>query len=199
MDCQDSLCVARVALVPYSLRLVTGSVPVEVLKKKSPTCDLGHRPERKGLAFSVHWHEILLQNRHDDAPLSLGSRVFAAVCGDAVPESGEVFDVLRSGMPDDDGNEEGPRSISDRVRHFDEMRLPGISGRACFGCDCASDARIERCDACGQPACRFCVHRGDSRGRKLYPARPGVVQTLPVRPLHLPNLIFASGRILQHA
>ena len=190
---------ARVALVPYSLRLVTGSVPVEVLKKKSPTCDLGHRPERKGLAFSVHWHEILLQGRHDDAPRSLGSRAFAAVCGDAVPGPGEVFDVLRGGMPDDDGNEEGQCSISDRVRHFDEMRLPGISGCACIGCDCASDARIERCDACGQPACRFCVHRGDSRGRKLYPARPGVVQTLPVRPLHLPNLIFASGRILQHA
>ncbi len=154
---------------------------------------MGHRLERKELAFSVHWHEILLQSRRDDAPLSLGSRVFTAVCGDAVPESGEVFDVLRSGMPDDDGNEEGPRAISDRVRHFDEMRLPDISERACFGCDCTSDARIERCGACGPPARRFCVDRSRSRDRKLYPARPGVVQTLPVRPLHLPNLIFASA------
>ncbi len=83
-------------------------------KNKGPGRDPNHRLERKGLANSVHWHEIILQNRDDAAPCRFGSRAIAHVRVDPVPDTSEVFvfRVLRTGLPHDDRQGSAQRSVS---------------------------------------------------------------------------------------
>ncbi len=151
-------------------------------------CELNHIRRQKELRFSLHWHEILSQDRHGNAPCSSRSRAFAFVCGNPVPQASDVFDVLCGRTPHDGGNRENPRSFSHGIRTFDALRLPGTSRHGCFDFDCADTARIRRNIARGQCAHRFRLDRGVSGRGRLHSARPEVVEILPVCPLHLPYL-----------